>query len=322
MTGLLVLPFLGASVTLAAEVPEDSRSPIENVIGAFSSSDWTTVDEARIELESHPSEAVPALITLLGRDEHVPLQNTMALIYPGAKKFYGHGGIVDYDIDWLSVRAGWALEAITFESFGFKEQAIDESKLLAAVLEGHRDRPLDEVADLQCDSGLKTRLRSDAATRAKTWWQASSGGWTRFQGLLDALRSDDPVRQSFAIGWLRYGDTRCDGLNRDTYEQRVRPEIECLAESKDKGVSTQAKLLLEGKALRSYCRRCGYDLSHAYTLVQQQRRRATAKRNAAIRETQYVLAPEHLKELYESRPWRDIRPPRCAKCGEEAGPAP
>jgi hypothetical protein len=49
----------------------------------------------------------------------VQLRETWDLIYPGAKTFYGHGYSVDYDLDWLSAKAGWALENLTFQNFGF-----------------------------------------------------------------------------------------------------------------------------------------------------------------------------------------------------------
>lgn len=313
----LVLSILAACMMLAAEPPEDSRPPIGSVIEAFSSSDWRTVRKARIVLESRASEAVPVLIALAGRDERIPLQNTMDLVYPGTK-YDGHGPRVRYDIDWLSVRAGWALEGITHKNFGFNEQAINESKLLAAMLEEH-----DAVADWRSEPCLREIFRSDATKRATEWWKATSNDWSRFQCLLEALRSEDPIRQSFAVHWLRFGKTRCEGLNRQTYEQRVRPEIERLAESNDEHLGRQAKLLLEGSTVRSYCERCGYDLSREFALAKEQRRRAIADHNAAIREAKHMMmAPELFWKLVERNPWRDIRRVWCPECCEEARQVP
>jgi hypothetical protein len=37
---------------------------------------------------------------------------------------------VNYDIDWISVRAAWRLEEITFQNFGYHEQTISEAQLM------------------------------------------------------------------------------------------------------------------------------------------------------------------------------------------------
>lgn len=65
--------------------------------------------------------------------EVVPLTDTMDLIYPGAKTFYGHGYIVNYDLDSLAVRAGWVLESITFQDFGFRSNTIQEDTLFKSM---------------------------------------------------------------------------------------------------------------------------------------------------------------------------------------------
>jgi hypothetical protein len=41
---------------------------------------------------------------------------------------------LDYDVDWISVRAGWALENLTFQKFGFREGVINEADLFKAVI--------------------------------------------------------------------------------------------------------------------------------------------------------------------------------------------
>ena len=66
----------------------------------------------------------------IGRFLSVDPVDDADLIYPGADMFYGHGFIVDYDIDYLPARVGWAPEDITFHSFGFREGVIDEMMLL------------------------------------------------------------------------------------------------------------------------------------------------------------------------------------------------
>ena len=80
---------------------------------------------------NYQKEAIPDLIELLRDTSFIKLKNTADLIYPGAEKFYGHGWIVNYDIDWVPVRAAWLLEEITFQNFGYRDATINEDKLLS-----------------------------------------------------------------------------------------------------------------------------------------------------------------------------------------------
>lgn len=74
--------------------------------------------------------AIPKLIELLKDTIYIKLQNTADLIYPSADKFYGHGWIVNFDIDWISVRVAWLLKEITFQNFGYCDLDISEEKLM------------------------------------------------------------------------------------------------------------------------------------------------------------------------------------------------
>ena len=225
----------------------DGRTPLKALVAAFASNDWPAVSDAEQELQSRQAAALPALFELLEREDKAELTNTMDLIYPGAKKFYGHGSIIDYDIDWIGVRAGWALERLTFQHFGFSEGAIKESELLRATLGGKRDAPLSEVIGPPGNVESRRQARGEAVRRAKEWWRESGAKWNRFDGLLDALRSGGPPRQIAAIGWLRHGETKCDGLNGESYTKLVRPEIERLARAEDGSVRAQAELQLKDR---------------------------------------------------------------------------
>jgi hypothetical protein len=210
----------------------------------FVGADWNMVYTAEQELERRGQQALPILNALLDREELVPLTDTADLIYPGAKTFYGHGWIVDYDLDRLSVRAGWALEELTFENFGFSASSIREPDLLKATMDGKRDTPLANVVKPP-DARRRDEGRGAAVARAKAWYRKSGANWSRFQALRDALRSDDPFRQMKALGWLRYGATACRGLSLETYSNDIRPLVVHLKiSSSDSGVLQQATLLL------------------------------------------------------------------------------
>lgn len=245
------LVFCLCAVLWAAGQTSSVRKPSNNspmstdsLIADFSSEDWQKVHRAESALESGQAKAIPALIKLLDRDERVELRNTADLIYPGAKEFYGHGWILDYDVDWISVRAGWALEETTFQNFGFREGAISEDELFKAALKGQETVPLKETAASK-NPEMKKRIRAEAVSRAQAWWQKAGGSWNRFDALLEALRSDDPVRQLWTLNWIRHGKTKCDGLNMESFRKYIVPEAQRLLKSGDEGVREQAKDLLE-----------------------------------------------------------------------------
>jgi len=224
--------------------PPKEQNPIIKLIDDFGSADWQKVHVAEAVLESRQAEAIPALIALLDRDEKVELLNTADLIYPGAKQFYGHGWILDYDVDWISVRAGWALEELTFQNFGFREGVINEADLLKAVISRQGNVRL---TDPSKTPDVKKEIRAEAVSRAKNWWQKSQNSWNRFDAVLEALRSNDPIRQLWTLNWIRNGRTKCDGLTVESFKKSIVPEAERLLKSNNERVRDQAKYLLEDK---------------------------------------------------------------------------
>ena len=241
---LLVLNVsLSTPLTLGVHKPK-GQNQIKKLIDDFVSADWQKVHVAEAVLESQQAGAIPALITLLDRDEKVVLRNTADLIYPGAKEFYGHGWILDYDVDWISVRAGWALEELTFQNFGFREGVINEADLLKAVISRQGNVRL---TDRSKTPDMKKEIRAEAVSRAKNWWQKSQSSWNRFDAVLEALRSNDPIRQHWTLNWIRNGRTKCEGLTVEGFKKSIVPEAERLLKSNNESVRDQAKYLLEDK---------------------------------------------------------------------------
>ena len=228
LTLILLILSLSQLPLIHSCTPESQKSqhPQKNqLIENFSKADWGTVVEAKEALESSQAASIPLLLPLLDRDEKVELVNTADLIYPGAKKFYGHGWGLNYDVDWISVRAGWALEELTFQDLGFSEDSFTNPK------------PPD----------IKKRMRAEAVARAKAWWQNAQKSWNRFDAMLEALKSDNTVRQFRTLGWIRSGKTRCDGLSVESFEQQIVPEAKKLSKSDNEGVRVQATHLLADK---------------------------------------------------------------------------
>ena len=115
-----------------------AQTPVERMVLQLPKPDFGAVSQARDSLINYQKESIPSLVKLLKDTSFVRLQNTADLIYPGAKEFYGHGWIVNYDIDWISVRAAWVLEEITFQDFGYQDGAITEKELMALHQKGYQ----------------------------------------------------------------------------------------------------------------------------------------------------------------------------------------
>jgi hypothetical protein len=221
---------------------------VNDLLKDFQSDDWPTVLKAKESLENLEGKSIPDLIKLLSSDSFVKLQNTSDLIYPGAEKFYGHGQIIDYDIDDISIRAGWLLEEITFQRFGFDGVHIQEDRLISFIknnftdyyiIPGNRDKleklTIHEKRNLIKDMSVK---------KAIEWWKRESKNWNRLSALIGALRSDDEKRQVKALFYIRNGRTQCTGLTKSFYKRNIHHIINELSKVQLKRVSEHAKLIL------------------------------------------------------------------------------
>ncbi len=205
--------------------------------------DWSRVQEAKLSLESRQGEAIPMLLNLMKDRRRVPLEATADLIYPGAKTFYGHGFVVDYDLDFLPIRAGWVLEEMTFQDFGFRAGQIDGDALLQHTLKhGFGDKPLSEVV---AGGPSDPEATGKAVATATEWWATAKSDWSRLHGLEEALSSRNPRRQMAALHYLRFGETECLGLNSQEYQVALRPVVGELLETGTDEVRKQARYLLE-----------------------------------------------------------------------------
>ena len=114
------------------------QTKLDKLILQLRSSDFGDVYEAKDSIVNYGRDGIPRLIKLLRDTSFVKLKNTADLIYPGAEEFYGHGWIVHYDIDWISERAAWLLEEITFQDFGYRDLSINEDSLMKLHLQDYQ----------------------------------------------------------------------------------------------------------------------------------------------------------------------------------------
>ena len=218
-----------------------SANDLDALLGYFSGPSWPEVKRAATLLENHQAAVIPALLRMLEDNRKVELIDTFDLIYPGAKQFFGHGGILNYDIDWLPDRAGWLLEDLTFENFGFEVPALSALKHWTI-----QDRVQTKIQGAE-DEGDERRRREHsrlAVKRAEDWWEQSKNDWSRLNALVDVLESNDPIRQALALQWLRLGETTCDGLTKAFYQVKIRPLVVRLTNSDHEDIKDNAKLLL------------------------------------------------------------------------------
>lgn len=206
---------------------------------------------AKMKLESYQKEIIPHLIELLNDTNFVKLTGTADLIYPGAAQFYGHGHFVPYDMDWISVRAGWLLEDLTFMDFGYKTSGVDDVTLFNLMKDNERYKEYLKKGTYDLEWKNKpTReklieYRKLLAQKAKIWWQSSQASWTRLSAMKDALQSNDENRLGEVLQFLRYGETRCDSLNTDVYLKDIKPLVVALNRTKYQSVKEQVDLLLK-----------------------------------------------------------------------------
>jgi hypothetical protein len=213
---------------------------IDQLMVEFSGSDWQSVYDAKLKLESMQEAALPNIMALLDQGKSNKLTNTSDLIYPGASKFYGHGMIVDYDIDKLDIRAGWLLEEITFQNFGFSVIHDRDENLMINIRQNFKEfltqKNMDKFDKMSPDE-LREEMKKMAIKKAKDWWANESTDWKRLSGIIDALHSDDIRRQILALKYLKSGESPCNGLSIEAYLDELKGRITYLSKSKINRIS-------------------------------------------------------------------------------------
>ncbi len=225
----------------------------DELLQMFLSDDWKKVKVAKHELENLGGDIIPQLIELIDDNRFVDLQNTGSLIYPGADRFFGHGQILDYDVDYISIRIGWLIEDITFNNFGFSGVHLpaDEAKdfIKLTFPEYYNNSGNRKKIDVASKNELRNIIQKLSVKTAKQWWGMQKGNFKRLDGLVSALQSYDEKRQVKALFYMRNGTTKCAGLTTDYYDDILIKEVSRLSRSDVKRISEHAKLIMLDTAL-------------------------------------------------------------------------
>ena len=225
------------------------RAKIDSLFSDFKqASFYGKIRPSKMKLESCQKEIIPKLIELLNDTDFVRLTETADLIYPGATEYWGHGHFVPYDMDWISVRAGWLLEELTFMDFGYKTSGVNDTTLFKLMKENYTEYLKKGTYDLEWkNKPTREKLiefRKILAQKAKSWWQTNQTSWTRLSAIKDALKSNDKNRLGEVLQFLRYGETRCDSLNTEVYLEEIKPLVVSLKKTEYQSVKEQVDLLL------------------------------------------------------------------------------
>jgi len=218
---LTLFSFLSLICSSQNGIKEKTKPNFENLISNFVSTEWDNVSNAKDSLLNIGKPSIPYLLELLNAPkDFAKLQNTADLIYPGATEFWGHGSIIDYDLDWIAIRAGWALENLTSQYFGFSESVITEKELI----ELHKNNYAEYIENGKHEIKFerkKFKKLDIIIKKAQDWWKANEKGWTPLNGLKEAIFSNDIYRQSDAIHQMRFPSFKIKGFNQDWFDREI-----------------------------------------------------------------------------------------------------
>ena len=221
--------------------PPDST--IKKYLDDFGDSDWRKVFPAKDSLMAIGKEAIPYLLEMMkDQKKFVKLQNTADLIYSGATEYYGHGWFIPYDLDWIAIRAGWALEELTFQNFEFLENSITQVDLVQLHKDNYEEYIQTGKHGMNFERESFKKL-AKSIKKAVRWWTSSQQDWTNVGAIKEALNSEDAIRQISAMQHLRYPNYETEGLTDNYFQKELKPRLLELRKSKNGEIAQEAKLL-------------------------------------------------------------------------------
>jgi hypothetical protein len=204
---------------------EDKR--IDSLIKEFKSAYYDQPDHAvkyaKLELENYQKIIIPKIIALLYDTSKIGIHvNEPGVFFANANVSYykGTGGTIPYNLDWLSIRAGWLLEELTFNDFGYSSKVRSQTYSTNSTIVWEK---IATAASLKKD-------RKIMAEKVAAWWQKNKATWTRLGALKEALQSNNEVRYTKAIFYMntRYYRTSCDGLTDEVFNTEIKPLLKAL----------------------------------------------------------------------------------------------
>jgi len=235
------------AISISTLFGQQTPATLDHQIAAFVSSDWRQVYIARNTFLNSGENAIPHLLKLTNNTKIFKrLENCEDLVYHGTPEKVFHGWLIPYELDWVAIRAGWVLEVLTFQDFGFSDIKITD----AATLELHKKRYSTYIEKNKDNVDFKkdafTALDS-VIQAANDWWTQHGTNWTPLKELKQAVLSDDVNRQWDALQLLKYPSYRIEGLNQKWFDEQLRAHIVELNEMEDEDLKEITNFLLNKK---------------------------------------------------------------------------
>ena len=183
---------LSAALVLVGAGPSQAQaqsqgSSVAVLTSRICGSSWSDVRSAALSLALRDDTGAVciALADLCESKRVVELTIEDDTWHLGSLTPHSHGYAILYDLNVIGVRAGWLLEWLTFEDFGWGQLASSDPAFASEV--------------------------GAARRRVRSWRQELRSDWSRKKGLVAALMSTNPIRQNRALLWLQnHGDGLLD----------------------------------------------------------------------------------------------------------------
>lgn len=212
--------------SLAASFAQSNE--IDSLLQAFKRKDFDeAVWTSSLKLEKKEKEIIPALIQLLESSEYAKLYYSYQLMYPGTKRvIFDYEKIIPFELDWISIRAGWLLEEITFMDFGYSSKAICSPSILDIKI-NNRIETNEKIYTVNWQNRQTEeeimQSRNILAAKVRKWWEQKKESWNRVSAIKDALQSNNEYRILKALDFVSFYDFRKESI--DNYHQLYKSEI-------------------------------------------------------------------------------------------------
>jgi hypothetical protein len=184
------------------------------------------IRDAKDSLSNFQQLALPKLIFLLYSSTRLNTDpgDPYTILATGHYKGPNKVSIIPYNFDWLSIRAGYVIESLTFINFGYASPyKISENG------NGSFKITWNKIATAE---SLK-KDRKIMADKVAAWWKKNSTTWSRFNALKTALKSKDQETVTRGVDFIFGGETKCDGFTKESYEKELKPLLQNLLNTSD-----------------------------------------------------------------------------------------
>jgi hypothetical protein len=196
------------------------------------------IEDATSGLVNYQTLALPKLISLLYNTTRLDSDPGDPYTVLATGNYEGHFkvGTIPYNFDWLSIRAGYVIESLTFIDFGYaSSMKITDGK------NGNIKITWNKVATAE---SLK-KDRKLMADKVVAWWNKNKATWSRFNELKTALQSKDKAYINRAVDFIYGGETKCDGFTKETYEKEIKPLLKEILNTADKELKDKIEHIFE-----------------------------------------------------------------------------